>query len=206
MGMEAPGQVVKPTQNGHYRAGPLTANATQESNGKISQTPVVSKATGSQRGGRHGCLSVCPVNMVKGSYVNMTMVLLYTILVGCLLSASHVQSSPVGSGRCFTLCRRSESNELCRGCRYREPMRFGKRIPSEPFDPSVRGSLEQVDREEDNSRLSALSAESLAHEDMPISQVNDNVLQTSGQRDRALAKWLNYMRRIVRTRKQLLGD
>lgn len=64
---------------------------------------------------------------------------LLALLLACSLPNGAL-ASPV---RCFNICTRSENALLCRKCRYREPMRFGKRVvPSGPegLGPMANGS------------------------------------------------------------------
>jgi len=49
--------------------------------------------------------------------------LMLVIVLALTCCAQEVMSSP----RCVALCHRSEADSLCKRCRFREPMRFGKR-------------------------------------------------------------------------------
>jgi len=76
------------------------------------------------------------------------------VLVVCLVAdLTIVTVKAQQPARCFTLCRRSENNDVCRRCRFREPLRFGKR---DPIDSGIdTGNLMQV-----SPSLGSSSAES----------------------------------------------
>ena len=57
------------------------------------------------------------------------------------------------SSRCGALCRRSEADSLCRRCRFREPMRFGKRSDKQAFRVPMRFGkrLQRLDESSDTT-------------------------------------------------------
>lgn len=75
------------------------------------------------------------------------MVLLIVLaLTSCV---QQVLSSP----RCVALCHRSEADSLCKRCRFREPMRFGKRSDKQAFREPMRFGkrLQRLDEYPDSS-------------------------------------------------------
>ncbi len=64
------------------------------------------------------------------------------IVLALTCSVEEVFSSP----RCVALCHRSEEDSLCKRCRFREPMRFGKRSDKNAFREPMRfGKRLEVD-------------------------------------------------------------
>ena len=61
----------------------------------------------------------------------LTILLAFLALTSCM---REVLSSP----RCVALCHRSEMDSLCKRCRFREPMRFGKRSDEQAFRVPMR--------------------------------------------------------------------
>lgn len=55
------------------------------------------------------------------------LIVLLLLLLSYLMATTTMAASarPI---RCFSLCTRSEQDVRCRRCRFREPMRFGKRL------------------------------------------------------------------------------
>lgn len=68
-----------------------------------------------------------------------------TQLIAIVLLVAVVGESWAHSSRCFTLCRRSEDDIGCRRCRFREPLRFGKRGPG--LNAVAEGTAPQSDQE-----------------------------------------------------------
>lgn len=67
---------------------------------------------------------------------------LFVLIIFATMSTT---SSAVRPLRCYTLCTRSESDLRCRRCRFREPMRFGKRVdPSTAVEMDREQSLEDI--------------------------------------------------------------
>lgn len=71
--------------------------------------------------------------------LNMSSILMTTrgqMLV--LLVMLALTNCVVSSQRCVALCHRSEADSLCKRCRFREPMRFGKRSNKQTFREPLR--------------------------------------------------------------------
>ena len=71
------------------------------------------------------------------------------ILLALTSCAREVLSSP----RCVALCHRSEADSLCKRCRFREPMRFGKRSDKQAFREPMRFGkrLQRLDESSDTT-------------------------------------------------------
>lgn len=61
-----------------------------------------------------------------------------TIFAAFLLIITCCYGFVVSSPRCVALCHRSEEGSLCKRCRFREPMRFGKRAEKSVFREPMR--------------------------------------------------------------------
>lgn len=65
------------------------------------------------------------------------------LLVVLCLSCWCFESAAASPTHCFSLCTRSENDMSCRRCRFREPMRFGKRVAGS-FPPSSSSSSSEL--------------------------------------------------------------
>ncbi len=78
------------------------------------------------------------------SFLTTTRGQLITIFV--ILALTCCVEEVLSSPRCVALCHRSEEDSLCKRCRFREPMRFGKRSDKNAFREPMRfGKRLEVD-------------------------------------------------------------
>ena len=87
----------------------------------------------------------CRVNQLEMTWrkpLDMSSLLMTTrgqmLVLLIVLALTSCVREVLSSSRCITTCHRSEEDSLCTKCKFREPMRFGKRSNKQTYKEPLR--------------------------------------------------------------------